>query len=91
MAMPTWFPFGSPNYTTTPFATGMEGVFPPHPHYLPPAMSWAAPYMSDPRVASQAYWTAFQHAYGAPVTATRATEAVSDNDRAPEESHPQDS
>ncbi|KAK8024016.1 hypothetical protein PG993_012082 [Apiospora rasikravindrae] len=92
MSMPTWFPFGSPNYTTTSFpASGMEGVFPPHPAYLPPSMSWATPYMNDPRVAPQAYWTAFQHAYGAPASATRAPEAGSENDRAPEESHPNDS
>ncbi|KAK8112691.1 hypothetical protein PG984_013217 [Apiospora sp. TS-2023a] len=33
---------------------------PPHPHYLPPSMAWAAPYRSGPVLAPQAYWAALK-------------------------------
>ncbi|KAK8067888.1 hypothetical protein PG996_007000 [Apiospora saccharicola] len=66
---PAWHPYGSPSYTTAPFIpAGMDGILPPHPHYLPPSMAWAAPYMSDPHLAPQAYWAALNHAYGTPLS-----------------------
>ncbi|KAK7962285.1 uncharacterized protein PG986_003110 [Apiospora aurea] len=91
---PAWFHFGSSSYTTAPYATsGLEGVFPPYPYYLPPSMSWAEPYaltQIHPKTSGSvvdAYWTAFQHASGSPASAAHGREAGSDNDRAPEALH----